>query len=379
VKFSTKTIHVGQAPVGPYHSVMPPLHQSVTFAWQSLDEPPQFDYTRAGNPTRFALEQLLAEIENAKFASSLATGMAAVATACSLLRPGDKIASQLDIYGGTHRYFETILRPAGIDIQYFETTDSSALKPIAAGAKLVWLETPTNPTLKLCDIAACCEIARGEGAVSALDNTFASPYLQNPIDFGCDIVMHSTTKYINGHSDVVGGALMWSREDLTEPLKHYAKAAGNTPSPFDSWLTLRGVKTLALRMEQHSRSAQAIAEFLAKHPKVSAVHYPGLPTHPQHELAKRQMRGFGGMMSFEVAAGPDVAKKAAASTKLFQLAESLGGVESLIGWPPAMSHASLTEAERSERSITPSLIRVSVGIEDTADLMDDLEQALAQI
>jgi cystathionine beta-lyase/cystathionine gamma-synthase len=231
--------------------------------------------------------------------------------------------------------------------------------------------------LRICDITACCNIAKEIGAISALDNTFASPYLQNPLDFGCDIVMHSTTKYINGHSDVVGGALMWNREDLTEPLTLYAKSAGNGPSPFDCWLTLRGVKTLALRMERHCENAIRVAEFLQSSPKVSAVHYPGLASHPQHDLAARQMRGSGGMVSFELAGGTEAAKRVGKATRVFILGESLGGVESLLAWPPMMSHATMTEELRVARGIPGSLLRLSVGIEDIDDLLADLDQALS--
>lgn len=377
MKFSTKTIRLGQEPAPPHRSVMPPLYQSATFAWEDLDNAPPFDYTRAGNPTRAALEEVYAGIENGKFALAQSTGMAAVATVCSLLSAGGHVAATRDIYGGTFRYFEVYLKKQQIEVSYFDARQAANLKSaLKENTKLVWLETPTNPNLRLCDVSECAAIGKSAGATVALDNTFASPYLQNPLDLGCDIVMHSTTKYINGHSDVVGGALMWKDESLTEPLRLYAKSAGNTPSPFDSWLTLRGVKTLALRMDRHCENAQAVAEFLESHPKVERVHYPGLKSHPQHELAKKQMRGFGGMVSFDVKGGAPAAKKVCASTEVFLLAESLGGVESLIGWPPVMSHAAMSEAERLERGIPPGLIRLSVGIEDKEDLIADLENAL---
>ena len=380
MKFSTKTIRLGQEPTPPYRSVMPALYQSATFAWENCEEYPKYDYTRGGNPTRAALEEVLAGIENAKFAISQATGMAAVATVCSLLKSGDHVIGPKDIYGGTYRYFEVFLKKQGIDVSYFDSIRASCLEAeMKANTKLVWLETPTNPNLRIADVRACAEIARQGGARSAMDNTFASPYFQNPLDLGCDIVMHSTTKYINGHSDVVGGALMWNDESLTEPITLYAKSAGNTPSPFDCWLTLRGVKTLAIRMEKHASNAQKIAEFLETHPKVSKVHYPGLPSHPQHALAKKQMSGFGGMMAMEVKGGANEAKTVAGSTEVFLLAESLGGVESLIGWPPVMSHASMSEEERVARGIPPSMLRLSIGIEYADDLIEDLDQALSKI
>jgi len=378
MKFSTKTIRLGQDPIPPYRTIIPPLYQSATFAWENLDAAPAYDYTRVGNPTRTALEEVYAGIENAKFGLAQATGMAAIATVCSMLEQGDHIAATEDIYGGTYRLFEVFLKKQGISVSYFDETDPDNLKnAINENTKLVWLETPTNPTLQLCDISACSAIAKESGAICALDNTFASPYLQNPLDMGCDIVMHSTTKYINGHSDVVGGALMWNRDDLTEPLMLYAKSAGNGPSPFDCWLTLRGVKTLALRMERHCENAIRVAEFLQASPKVSAVHYPGLKDHPQHDLAARQMRGFGGMVSFELAGGTEAAKRVAKATRVFILGESLGGVESLLAWPPMMSHATMTEELRVARGIPGSLLRLSVGIEDINDLLADLDQALS--
>jgi cystathionine beta-lyase/cystathionine gamma-synthase len=377
MKFSTKTIRLGQEPVPPFRTIIPPLYQSATYAWEDLEALPQYDYTRVGNPTRAALEEVYAGIENASFGLAQATGMAAIATVCSMLGQGDHIAATEDIYGGTYRLFEVFLKKQGITVTYFDETDPENLKAaLQPNTKLVWLETPTNPTLKICDVSACCNIAKQAGAIVALDNTFASPYLQNPLDLGCDIVMHSTTKYINGHSDVVGGALMWNDESLTEPLTLYAKSAGNGPSPFDCWLTLRGVKTLALRMERHCENAMKVAEFLSGHPKVSKVHYPGLKSHPGHDTAAKQMRGFGGMVSFELAGGTDAAKRVAKSTKIFILGESLGGVESLCAWPPMMSHATMTEELRLARGIPGSLLRLSVGIEETEDQIADLDQAL---
>lgn len=377
MRFSTKVIRVGQDPLPPHYAVIQPPVQSATFYWPDAENPPAFDYTRAGNPTRHALEQVYAAIENAKYGLAQATGMAAITTACSLLRPGDHLLAPSDIYGGTYRLFETFLKPMGIEVSYADATEPEALAAaIQPNTKMVWLETPTNPTLRIVDIERCCTIAKGAGAISVMDNTFATPYLQNPLDLGCDIVMHSTTKYINGHSDVVGGALMWNDDALTEPLMLYAKSAGNTPSPFDCWLTLRGVKTLPVRMDRHVQNAKAVAEFLASHPKVQRVYYPGLPSHPGHEIAKRQMRGFGGMVSFTVRGDAKAALEVASRLKVFLLAESLGGVESLVCYPPKMSHAAMSEEERLARGIPPNLLRLSVGIEDEEDLIEDLEQAL---
>lgn len=378
MKFSTKAIRLGQEPQPPFRPMMPPLYQSATFQWEDLDTPPPFDYTRAGNPTRAALEEVYAGLENGTRALALSTGMAAVATVCSLLKTGDHVLGPRDIYGGTFRYFQKYLGNMGISVGYFDPTSVKSLEEaVTPKTKLIWLETPTNPTLKICDIRASTDIAQSCGAWSALDNTFASPYLQNPLDLGCDIVMHSATKYLNGHSDVVGGALMWKDDALTEPLLLYAKSAGNTQSPFDCWLTLRGVKTLPLRMERHMQNAKQVAEFLSKHPKISKVHYPGLSSHPQHEVAAKQMRGFGGMVSVELAGGAEAAKSVARSTRVFLLGESLGGVESLICWPPVMSHAAMSEEERLAIDIPPSLLRLSVGIEAVEDLLEDLDCALA--
>lgn len=377
MRFSTKVIRVGQDPQPPHYAVIPPIMQSATFYWPDADNPPDFDYTRAGNPTRHALEQVYAAIENARHGLAQATGMAAITTACSLLRPGDHLLAPSDIYGGTYRLFETFLKPMGIEVTYADATDADALAgAIQPNTRMVWLETPTNPTLKIVDIERCCTLAKEAGAISVTDNTFATPYLQNPLDLGCDIVMHSTTKYINGHSDVVGGALMWNNDALTEPLTLYAKSAGNTPSPFDCWLTLRGLKTLPVRMDRHVHNAQAVADFLAAHPKVERVYYPGLPSHPGHEIAKRQMRGFGGMVSFTVHGDSAAALRVASRLRIFLLAESLGGVESLVCYPPKMSHASMSEEERLDREIPPNLLRLSVGIEDAKDLIEDLQQAL---
>lgn len=377
MRFSTKVIRVGQDPQPPHYAVIPPPMQSATFYWPDPDNPPDFDYTRVGNPTRHTLEQVYAAIENARHGLAQATGMAAVTTACSLLRPGDHLLAPSDIYGGTYRLFESFLKPMGIEVTYADATDPDALSAaLKSNTRMVWLETPTNPTLEIVDIERCTAVAKSAGAVSVMDNTFATPYLQNPLDLGCDIVMHSTTKYINGHSDVVGGALMWNDDALTEPLSLYAKSAGNTPSPFDCWLTLRGLKTLPVRMDRHVQNAQAVANFLASHPKVDRVYYPGLASHRGHELAKRQMRGFGGMVSFTVRGDAAAALEVASRLQVFLLAESLGGVESLVCYPPKMSHAAMSEQERLSRGIPPNLLRLSVGIEDEEDLIEDLEQAL---
>ncbi|MER3413176.1 MAG: cystathionine gamma-synthase [Armatimonadota bacterium] len=377
MRFSTKVIRVGQDPQPPHFPVIPPPMQSATFYWPDPDNPPEFDYTRAGNPTRHALEQVYAAIENAKYGLAQATGMAAITTACSLLRPGDHLLAPSDIYGGTYRLFETFLKPMGIEVTYAVATDPDAFSAgVKSNTRMVWLETPTNPTLQIVDLERCAAIAKNAGALAVVDNTFATPYLQNPLDLGCDIVMHSTTKYINGHSDVVGGALMWNDDTLTEPLTLYAKSTGNTPSPFECWLTLRGLKTLPVRMDRHVHNAQVVANFLSSHPKVERVYYPGLPSHPRHDIAKKQMRGFGGMVSFTVSGDAWAALQVASRLQVFLLAESLGGVESLVCYPPKMSHAAMSEEERLARGIPPNLLRLSVGIEDEEDLIEDLDQAL---
>jgi cystathionine beta-lyase/cystathionine gamma-synthase len=378
MRFATKALRVGQdLDAASHRTVIQPLYQSATFGWENLDEIPPFDYTRCGNPNRDTLEQVIASLENGRHCVAFASGMAAIVAAFSLLEAGDHLLMATDIYGGTHRVGEKLLPRQGIAV-----TEFCAHEPMSIGelvrpeTKMLIFETPTNPNLRVSDIAAVTRIAKEHGLTVVFDNTFASPALQNPLDLDADIVVHSTTKYIGGHSDVIGGAVVTNDPAIHEHVFEYAKTVGAVPSPFDCWLSLRGVKTLSCRMERHCRNAQAVAEFLEDHPRVSRVHYPGLVTHPDHAVAKRQMRGFGGMVAFEVAGGEAETRKVAESTQVFLLAESLGGVESLIGYPPLMSHATMTEEQRLAKGIPPTLLRLSVGIEDSEDLVEDLAQAL---
>ncbi len=377
MRFATKAIRVGQDPDSQYRAVIPPLYQSATFNWVDLDHVPPFDYTRCGNPNRDQLEQVIAALENGKRCVLFSSGMAAIVATLSLLQAGDHLLIAGDIYGGTFRVGEKLLPRQGIQVgEFCAHNPLSILDAIQPNTKIVLFETPTNPTLRVSDIAGVVKVAKQHGLIVIFDNTFASPVLQNPLDLGCDIVVHSTTKYINGHSDVIGGAVVTNNEEIHTAVYEWNKAVGASPSPFDCWLTLRGIKSLSCRMKTHCANAQAVAEFLDAHPRVARTHYPGLLTHPDHQVAKRQMRGFGGMVSFEVAGTVAEARKVAESTNVFLLAESLGGVESLVAYPPLMSHATMTEEQRLERGIPPNLLRLSVGIEDADDLIEDLDQAL---
>ncbi|MCE9558527.1 MAG: PLP-dependent aspartate aminotransferase family protein, partial [Armatimonadetes bacterium] len=347
MKFATKPLRVGQEPDSDFRAVVPPLYQSSTFVWNSLDDIPPIDYTRCQNPNRQALEQVIAALENGTHATCFASGMAAVMASFASLSQGDHLLCARDIYGGTHRICTKLLPRYGIGVDWFDSARPESILEVAKpNTKYLIFETPTNPNLRVMDIAKIAEIAKSKGIKTICDNTFASPALQRPLDLGIDVVVHSTTKYISGHSDVIGGALVTKDEQLGYDAFEWNKMIGATPSPFDCWLSLRGVKTLSVRMQQHCANAQAVAEFLAAHPKVDRVHYPGLKDHPDHELAKRQMSGFGGMLAAEIKGGKAAAQKVAESTKLFLLAESLGGVESLMAYPPLMSHATMSEEER---------------------------------
>lgn len=386
MKFETKAIHAGEEPnlkEGGSGDVSVPIHLSSTFARKEVDKPTGgYEYSRSGNPTRCALEKKLAVLENAKYGLAFASGLAAqsVLITC-LLKTGDHVIGFDDLYGGTKRQFNMIYKPNfGIDLEYVDATDPENVKrAIKKNTKLIWMETPTNPLMKLCDIKAIAEIAKKNNIIMVVDNTFGSPYLQKPLDLGADLVVHSTTKYINGHSDSVGGAIMLNDDNLHEKLKYSQNAIGAILSPFDSYLVARGIKTLAVRMERHNENAMKIAEFLQKHPKVKKVNYPGLKTHPQHALAKKQMTGFGGMISFEIKGGIKESMKFLENLGIFALAESLGGVESLIEHPAMMTHASVPKADRVKIGISDSLIRISVGIENIDDLLNDLEGALKKI
>jgi cystathionine gamma-lyase len=378
MKFSTKAIHAGQEPDPSTGAIMTPIFQTSTYAQAGLGEHKGFEYSRSHNPTRTALEGCLAALEEGQYALAFASGMAAESAVLSLLSAGDHIVSCDDLYGGSYRIFERVMRRYNIETSYVTAGDIAAYEQaIRPNTKLIWLETPTNPLLRLIDIQAVTEIAHRHNVLVVVDNTFASPYLQQPLKLGADIVVHSTTKYINGHSDVIGGALVLNNEEVYEAIKFYENAAGGVPSPFDCWLTLRGIKTLAVRMRQHEENARMVARFLAEHPRAEKVYYPGLPSHPDHQLAKRQMNGFGGMVSFQFNGVYADVDKVVRRFKVFALAESLGGVESLVCHPVSMTHGSIPKEIRESRGLTDTLLRLSVGIEDAEDLLTDLQQALA--
>ena len=374
MEFETRAIHVGQDPDPATGAAVVPIYATSTYVQEEVGKHAGYEYSRTDNPTRTALQQVLASLEGGRFGLAFASGMAATATICYLLRPGDHVLMSDDVYGGTYRLVSRVLGEWGVEHGTVDMTDTDAVRgAIRETTKLVWVETPTNPLLRIVDLAAVAEIAREAGAWCAVDNTFATPYLQRPLEHGAHLVVHSTTKYLGGHSDVVGGAIVADDEELHDRLKFLQNSAGAVPGPFDAFLVLRGVKTLAVRMEAHCRGAAAVAAFLAEHPRVRRVRYPGLPEHPQHELAERQMHGFGGMVSFEMASEEE-ALEVARKTEVFFLAESLGGVESLIEHPGAMTHASVAG---SPCEVPAALLRLSVGIEHQSDLVADLERALA--
>lgn len=372
--FETLAIHAGQPPDPATGAIMTPIYQTSTYVQTDLGVHQGYEYSRTGNPTRTALETCLAALEGTEMGLAFASGMAATDTLLRLINSGEHVLVGNDVYGGTYRLFDKILQKYGLNFNYVELSDldavAAALRP---ETRLVWLETPTNPLLKVVDIAAISELAHAQGAQVAVDNTFATPFLQQPLALGADFVIHSTTKYLGGHSDVVGGAILTNNTPAYEQLKFLQNAMGAIPGPMDSWLVLRGLKTLALRMERHCFNARRLAVFLAGHPLVERVYYPGLPDDPGHAIAARQMRDFGGMISFIVAGGQEAARKVVTRTRLFALAESLGGVESLIEQPATMTHASVAD---STLAIDPGLIRLSAGIEHIDDLLADLEQAL---
>jgi len=378
MKFATKAIHAGQEADPSTGAVITPIFQTATYAQAGLGEHKGFEYSRTSNPTRTALEACMAALEDGKFGLAFASGMAAESAILSLLSSGDHIVSCDDLYGGSYRIFERVMRRYNVETSYVPAGSLTAYeKAIRPNTKMMWLETPTNPLLRLVDIQAIAEIAHRRNLLVVVDNTFASPYFQQPLKLGADIVVHSTTKYINGHSDVIGGALVLNDEEAYEAIKFYQNAAGGVPSPFDTWLTLRGIKTLAIRMRQHEENAQAIAGYLAEHPRVEKVYYPGLFSHPDHELAKRQMSGFGGMVSFQLKGSYADVAQVVRRFKVFALAESLGGVESLVCHPATMTHGSIPKDIREARGLTDTLLRLSTGIEDKEDLIEDLKQALS--
>jgi cystathionine gamma-lyase len=382
MKFETKAIHVGEEPnlkEDGAGDVVIPIHLSSTFARAKVDKPTNgYEYSRTGNPTRGALEKRLASLENTGFGLAFSSGLAAETVLCmTLLKSGDHVIAFDDLYSGTKRLFNTIFsRNFNIEFSYVDARDTGNIKgAIKENTRLIWLETPTNPLMKLCDLKAIAEIASEWNILTAVDNTFMSPFFQRPLELGVDMVVHSTTKYLNGHSDSVGGAIMLSDEEIYGKLKFNQNAIGAILSPFDSFLVLRGIKTLALRMERHTKNAIEIARHLESQPNVKRVYYPGLESHPQYELAKRQMSGSGGMISFEIVGGLKEARRFLEGLKIFSLAESLGGVESLIEHPAMMTHASIPKEDREQIGISDTLIRISVGIEDITDLIDDLDHA----
>ncbi len=378
MKFATKAIHAGQEPDPSTGAIMTPVFQTSTYAQAGLGDHKGYEYARTGNPTRTALEACIAALENGKHGLAFASGMAAEHAVLSLLSAGDSMVSCDDLYGGSYRIFERIMRRYNVETSYVTAGNIAEYeRAIRPSTKLIWLETPTNPLLRLVDIRAVAEIAHSHNILLVVDNTFSSPYFQRPLDLGADIVVHSTTKYINGHSDVIGGVVVTNNEEVYQSLKFYQNAAGAVPGPFDSWLTLRGIKTLAVRMRQHEENARVVARFLAEHPRVEKVYYPGLPSHPDHELAKRQMSGFGGMVSFQFKGTLADVDQVVRRFKVFTFAESLGGVESLVCHPVSMTHGSIPKEIREARGLTDTLLRLSVGIEDSADILADLEQALA--
>ena len=358
---------------------MVPIYQTSTYAQSAVGEHKGYEYSRTGNPTRTALERCIASLEGGQHGLAFASGMAAESAIMQLLTPGDHTIAVDDLYGGTYRLFRRLLEPMGLKFSFVDGSDLNALEAaFTEQTRMVWLESPTNPLLKLVDIAAVSRLAHERGALVVVDNTFMSPYLQRPLGLGADIVVHSATKFLGGHSDVVAGVLVVRSDELKERLAFIQNAVGAVPGPLDAWLVLRGIKTLAVRMREHDKNARLVAEFLAEHERVERVYYPGLPSHPQHALAKRQMSGFGGMISFEVHGGLPAARRLAERTHVFTLAESLGGVEALIELPAAMTHASIPAETRRANGVADGLVRISVGIEDVADLISDLDRALSE-
>jgi cystathionine gamma-lyase len=372
----TRAVHAGQSPDPSTGAIMPPIYQTSTYVQDGLGRHKGFEYARTRNPTRDALERNLAALEGGRYGLAWASGLAATDAVLKLLNAGDHVICGENVYGGTHRLMVQVFQRLGLTFTFVDTRDPTRIaEAVTPATRMLYVETPTNPMMRLTDLAAAGEIARARDLLLVVDNTFATPCLQTPLVFGADIVLHSTTKYLNGHSDMVGGALVLSRDDLAERLAFLQNAAGAVPGPMDCWLTLRGTKTLALRMRQHDASGRRIAAWLVERPEVKAVYYPGLPTHPQYDLACRQMKGFGGMISVELGS-VERARRFVEAVRLFSLAESLGGVESLIGHPASMTHASVPPAMREAMGLTDGLVRLSVGIEDVEDLLGDIEAAL---
>ncbi|MEO2059049.1 MAG: cystathionine gamma-synthase [Mesonia sp.] len=379
MKFNTKTIHGGQENTDPaYGSVMPPIYQTSTYSQDTPGGHKGFEYSRSGNPTRTALENSLASIENGKYGLAFGSGLAAIDAVLKLLKPGDEVVSTNDLYGGSYRLFTSIFKDFGIKFNFIGMQNAADIEQhITENTKLIWVETPTNPMMNIIDIEAAAKIAKKHNVLLGVDNTFATPYLQQPLDLGADLVMHSATKYLGGHSDVVMGALVVKDKELADKLYFIQNASGAVAGPQDSFLVLRGIKTLHLRVQRHCENGKAVAEYLSNHPKVDKVYWPGLENHPNHDIAKKQMKDFGGMVSFTTKGNElQDAVSFVEKLKVFTLAESLGGVESLAGHPASMTHASIPKEEREKTGVVDSLIRLSVGIEDEEDLINDLKQAL---
>ena len=377
MKFDTKVVRAAIKPDPTTGAIVPPLYQTATYVLPEVGRDLGFDYTRSANPTRQVLEENLAAIEGGKYGVCFASGMAAVDSCLKLLKAGDHVVCTDDVYGGVSRHFDNILVRYNLEFTYVNTSEPEEVKTaIKSNTKMLWVETPTNPLLKVTDLEAMAKIAKEHDLIYGVDSTFATPVFLRPLEFGADIVMHSTTKYISGHNQLIGGILITNRDDIFEEMKYVQKTIGAVPSPFDCWLTLLGVKTLHLRMAKHTENGQIIAEFLEAHPKVAKVIYPGLPSHPQHEIAKVQMSGYSGMISFELTGDIQAGKAVMNNVKLCALAESLGAVETMITHPATMTHADVPAADRHARGLTDGLVRISVGIEDPEDIMTDLEQAL---
>ena len=380
MKFDTKVVQSGMTPDPTTGAIVPPIYQTATYVLEEVGKDKGFDYTRSSNPTRQVMEEILADLDGGKFGVAFASGMSAVDSCMKLLKAGDHVVCSDDVYGGVSRHFNQILVNYDLHFTYVDSSGPANIEnAIQANTKLIWVETPTNPLLKITDLEAVGNIAKKHNILFGVDSTFATPVFLRPLEFGADLVMHSTTKYLSGHNQLIGGVVITNREDLFDQLKFVQKSIGAVPGPFDCWLTILGIKTLDLRMKKHDSNAQTVAEYLEAHPKVSSVTYPGLPSHPAHETAKKQMSGFSGMISFELTGGIQAGKIVMNSVKLAKLAESLGAVETMITHPATMTHADVPKDERDARGLTDGLVRLSVGIENPDDIIADLEQALNRV
>jgi len=380
MKFDTKVVQAGMKPDPTTGAILPPLYQTATYVLEEVGKDKGFDYTRSSNPTRQVMEEILAVLDGGKFGIAFASGMSAVDSCMRLLKAGDHVICSDDVYGGVSRYFNQILVNYDLHFSYVDSSNSANIEnAIQTNTKLIWIETPTNPLLKITDLEAVGNIAKKHNILFGVDSTFATPVFLRPLEFGADLVMHSTTKYLSGHNQLIGGVVITNREDLFDQLKFVQKSIGAVPGPFDCWLTILGIKTLDLRMKKHDSNARTVAEYLEAHPKVASVTYPGLPSHPAHETAKKQMSGFSGMISFELTGGISAGKIVMNSVKLAKLAESLGAVETMITHPATMTHADVPKNEREARGLTDGLVRLSVGIENPDDIIADLEQALNRV